>query len=173
MSLSPHVAILRWPDDAAAVAFLRAEGRPRLLLVAPDATAPASTGLDEDWIRMPASEDDVRARAEALEARSVPGADRPTLRRDGRLFFGGAWVALSPIEEDIARTLAEHFGEVVDPRMIVASTGRSLSPTAVRVHLTRLRKRLGTIGLVIHTVRSRGYVLDVASPERHSRDVPT
>ena len=56
------VVIIRWPEDAASAQRLRTLGRPRLLIVAPDATAPSTVDCDEDWIRFPAGDADVRAR---------------------------------------------------------------------------------------------------------------
>ena len=156
----PNVAFLRWPEEAAVVAYLRTQGRLRLLLVAPDADPPASSGWDEDWIRLPARDDDIRARAEALHGRAALSDARPEDKGDGRLFFQRRWVSLSPTEEAMARLLSERFGEVIDADTLAVCAGGSLTPTAVRVHLTRLRKRIAPSGLVVRTVRSRGYVLD-------------
>jgi two-component system, OmpR family, response regulator len=157
MSALPHVAILHWPEDAAVVAYLRTRGGPRLLLVAAEAEAPIGSGPDEDWIRLPAREDDVRARVEALQARASVG---PRVS-DGRLHIDGRWVPLSPIEEAMTSVLLERFGHIVDvPSLARCGRDGLLSNTAVRVHLTRLRKRIDTLGLVVRTVRGRGYVLE-------------
>ncbi|HEY2429334.1 MAG TPA: winged helix-turn-helix domain-containing protein [Acidimicrobiales bacterium] len=179
----PNVAILHWPEQAAVVAYLRAQGHPRLLLVAPDVDVPATVGWDEDWVRLPAREDDVRVRASLLAARITrPTPLRPELRPDGRVFFNDRWTAVSPAELQMLRLLVDRFEEVVDSKALAeadADDERALSPTAVRVHLTRLRRRLGPIGLVVRTVRGRGYVLEAgatndgvvegASPEEPAR----
>jgi DNA-binding response OmpR family regulator len=165
----PHVAILHWPADSAVVAYLRAERQPRLLLVAPDAPAPTTVGWDEDWIRLPAREDDVRTRADALRARAAARPPRPELAFDGRLSFGGQWIALSPTESALARLLVDRFGEVVGADELGgADNTRRLSATAVRVHLTRLRKRIKPLGLGVRPVRGQGYVLDIAAPATHT-----
>jgi DNA-binding response OmpR family regulator len=156
------VTIVRWPEEAAVAAYLRAAGRPRLLLVAPHAQAPVTTDWDEDWVRLPATDDDVRVRAAALEARAARRLRRPELGADGRLFAAGHWVALSHVESEMVRVMCDRFGEVVDADALAVGADRRRTPTAVRVHLTRLRKRIRPIGLVIHTVRGRGYVLDYA-----------
>jgi DNA-binding response OmpR family regulator len=157
----PDVAILHWPEDAAVVEYFRAHGGARLLLVAPDADIPTRSGWDEDWIRLPARDEDVRARVEALMARLAGPAPFPEIGTDGRLFFDGNWVPLSPTEEAMARVLSDSFGDVVGTESLAVATGeRRLTPTAVRVHLTRLRKRIRTMGLVVRTVRGRGYVLE-------------
>jgi len=44
---------------------LRTLGRPRLLIVAPSAPAPATVDCEEDWIRLRAEDADIRARLTA------------------------------------------------------------------------------------------------------------
>jgi DNA-binding response OmpR family regulator len=78
----------------------------------------------------------------------------------------------------MARVLSERFGEVVDPHSLATSLAkRRLTPDSVRVHLTRLRKRIAPVGLVIRTVRGRGVVLDRVSLDdqrpRRLRSSPT
>ncbi len=147
-------------------AGLRDTGSPRLLLVAPDAAAPEALHWDEDWVRLPARDDDVRARTAALQARAAARAPRPEVTGDGRLSYAGRWVQLSPIEEPMARLLADRFGDVVDAGSLAAcAAGRRLSATAVRVHITRLRKRVKTMELSIRVVRGHGYVLDADPSE--------
>jgi hypothetical protein len=159
-----HVAILRWPEELEQVEHLRAAGTPRLLLVAPDAPAPLSTDCDEDWIRLPAPEDDVRVRASMLTARSARHDPKPVMKGDGRVAFRGRWVAVSQTEEAIAGVLLDQFGEVVDLEALIAGCGdQSPSEGAIRVHLTRLRKRIRPLGLAIHVVHGRGYVLESES----------
>jgi DNA-binding winged helix-turn-helix (wHTH) protein len=161
MIQSSQVAFVHWPQEAAVAAWLRSQGKPRLLLVAAEADAPDCRDWNEDWIRLPARDGDVSARAAALEARSRWIRPGPEVKGDGRLCFEGRWVALSHTEELIAQVLSRRFGEVVDSATLASAQGdRQLSATAVRVHLTRLRKRIAPIGLVVQTVRGRGYVLD-------------
>ena len=166
-----EVAILHWPEQAAVVDYMRAQGLPRLLLVAPDADAPAASGWDEDWVRLPAPEADVRVRASALADRlRVQAGPRPELRADGRVFFAGRWVAVSPTEQELLRILTDRFEEVVEPDVLAqAGDGRPLSQAGLRVHVARLRKRLGPVGLAVTSVRGRGYVLEGVDP-RPRRD---
>ena len=155
-----QIAIVWWPEDAGGVDRLRAAGIPRLLLVAPDAEPPVGAYLDEDWMRRPALDDEVRARMSALAARAVPAeAPTPTVSR-GRIHYRGRWVSLSDTEQAVAGVLADHFGDIVELPALRNAGGLSLSDGGVRVHLTRLRKRIKPIDLVIRAVRNRGYVLD-------------
>ncbi|HEX3622482.1 MAG TPA: helix-turn-helix domain-containing protein [Acidimicrobiales bacterium] len=152
------VAILRWPEEAASIDRLRAAGAPRLLLVGPDIPAPVGTDCTEDWVRLPADDGDVRVRTLALAARAARHNPSPEVKGDGRVAFRDRWVAVSQTEEAIVGRLADSFGEVVDGGRLAGDLG--LTDNAVRVQVMRLRKRIRPLGLVVRTVRGRGYVLE-------------
>ncbi len=156
------VRIVRWPEESELLAQLRAEHAPRLLLVPPPAPAPIVEQCEEDWVRLPAEDGDVRARVEALAARWARHRPGPQAGADGRLQYDGRWIALSPIELRLAGALAERFGEVVDSEHLarVAWPDEPTTDGALRVHLTRLRRRLRTVKLNVQNVRGRGYVMD-------------
>lgn len=158
-----EVALIRWPDEAGRLPEARASGRPRLILAAPDAVAPTPDDVLEDWVRLPASDSDVRARAAVLEARAA-ACTRPRVDGDGLLRHRGAWVALSPLEHRLAGALCERFGAVVSREALVRRgwPGRRPSRNALDVHVLRLRRRLESLGLAIRTVRARGYLLEAA-----------
>lgn len=157
------VVIVRWPEEASTIPRLRTLGQPRLLLVAPDAEAPAMVECDEDWIRLPAEDADVRVRITTLAARAARHSLPPEVKGDGRLTFRGQWVGLTGVEEALAQVLVEHFGEVVGHEAVeaAASVVRQPSPNALRVTISRLRKRIAPLGLVVRRVHNRGYVLDI------------
>jgi DNA-binding response OmpR family regulator len=165
----PAVAIVHWPQDAGVLAGLRRQGHPRLLLVDPDAEAPVVTDLLEDWIRLPAGEQDVQTRVESLsrrlEYRQVPVFDGVC-----RIGFRDGWAPLSPTEYCLASVLVERFGYLVTDKDLSDRTwGDAQRPsTALRVHLTRLRRRVEPIGLEILTIRSRGHVMQEVGTTRPS-----
>ena len=113
---------------------LRAEGTPRLLLVAPDASAPDVTACDEDWIRMPADDADVRARASTLASRAARHSPRPEVNGDGRIKFRGRWAPLSQTEEPLARALAQHRKVVSGRPRFATSRSRSISRIGIGQH---------------------------------------
>lgn len=160
----PSVALVRWPEDAAAIEHLRAVGAPRLVLVAAGEDPPAGDDCVEDWVRLPVSDEEVRVRANALAGRAARHLPRPVVNGDGRISFRGVWVAVSDTEEPVIQVLVEAFGEVVDGRLLAHAVDPPLSPNAVRMQIMRIRKRLGPLGLEVRTVRGRGYVLEVAAP---------
>jgi hypothetical protein len=161
-SSGQFVALLRWPEEAATVDELRAAGTPRLLVVAPDAPPPEADDCDEDWIRLPASDDDVSARLRAVAARSARHTTAPTMKGDGRISFRGRWEPLGETEEAVAAALVARFGEVVDADTLARTVDPPMSGNAVRIQIMRLRTRLRGLGLEVRTVRSHGYVLEAS-----------
>ena len=164
------VRLVRWPEERGLLERLRAERVPRLLLVRPPVPAPVVSDCEEDWVRLPADDGDVRARVRALAARSTRHRPTPMVSPDGRLRFGEGWIPLSPIEHRLAAVLAERFGEVVENE-VLAHTARPDEPPsngALRVHMTRLRRRLGSLSLDLRNVRGRGYVMEhgAVAPDR-------
>lgn len=157
-----EVALIRWPDEADRLESVRGRGTPRLLLVGPQSEPPPVADPLEDWVRLPAPDDDVRARVRTLETRAAETLlPRVT---DGVIACDGAWVGLSPVEERLATVFCARFGSVVGREALMRAAWPGTLPTrnALDVHVLRLRRRIEVLGLEIRTVRSRGYVLQWA-----------
>ncbi|MFZ0013072.1 MAG: helix-turn-helix domain-containing protein [Acidimicrobiia bacterium] len=161
------VALIQWPSDDSLREELARQGRPRLLLVEPDAEAPVCVDVLEDWVRLPVSRADRNARIRALETRSGQrDRDVPVLSRDGTVEFRGDSTQLSEIQARVVAPMIDRFGGVVSRETLAGqawpgapSTGNNLDVT-----VARLRRQVGPLGLMIKTVRSRGYLLcDVES----------
>jgi two-component system, OmpR family, response regulator len=160
------VVLVRWPDEEVELERLRTQGTPRLLLV--DATLAAPSPVDplEDWIRLPAADDDLRVRVATLAARAREG-NAPTIDDDGLLRYGDRWVTLSPVERSLAAALVDRFGAVVGRDTLARRAWPGGSPTrnALDVHMLRLRRRIAVLSLEVRTVRARGYLLQAAGPQ--------
>jgi hypothetical protein len=157
------VVLLRWPADAMRRAQLADRHVPRLLLIEEEAAPPEVGDCLEDWIRVPAPDDDVRTRLAALAARSGRHlTPSPTLDRDGVLRFRGTWVPLPPVEARLTVALVDRFGAVVSRDRLTRAGWPQGAPgrNALDVHVLRLRRRIDPLGLAIRTVRSRGYLLE-------------
>lgn len=171
------VHLVRWPSESLRRRHLASVGAPRLLLVDEGAPAPDVFDIMEDWVRTPATDEDVRARIATLSARAgglgaTPAA--PALDDDGVMRHAGTWVHLPPIEHRLAAQLLARFGAVVGREALMAAGW----PTGARdrglldVHMVRLRRRLEPLGLAVRTIRSRGYLMEatgtrqVAVPDR-------
>ena len=160
-----EVTLIRWPDEQSRRQRLILAGGPRLLLLEDGAPPPAVLDCLEDWIRVPATEDEVKARVDALNIRrAAHDHDAPGMDADGVLRFRGKWVSLPPLETRMMEALMRRFGAVVSREALAKAgwpegiNGRN----ALDVHVLRLRRRLEPLGLVIRTVRSRGYLLETA-----------
>ncbi len=167
------VTLLRWPEEEARRARIGLQGGPRLLLVPDGEDPPTVSDCLEDWIRVPAAENEVRARVDALSVRTQvhmangrPGTDDapPALDDFGVLRMNGSWVALPPLEARLAEALLERIGTVTSRETLIRA-GWPVAPpgrNALDVHVLRLRRRLQPVGLAIRTVRSRGYLIERA-----------
>src|SRR5688500_11493059 len=105
------VTLLRWPaEDDRRQALVDAH-LPRLLLVEDHLGSPPPDGdCLEDWVRVPAAEDELAARVNALRARArahlhpVPDVDE-----HGVLRYGGRSEPLPPVEARLVRALVARF----------------------------------------------------------------
>jgi hypothetical protein len=159
------VARVRWPAERDRCDALRAVGLPRLLLVE-DGPPPVADDPLEDWIRVPARDEDLRARTESLRLRAAATIHvRPDLDDHGVLRMADRWVSLPPVEARLTGELLDRFGAVVSRDVLARAGWPSGSPgrNALDVHVLRLRRRLAPLGLAIRTVRSRGYLLERAA----------
>jgi two-component system OmpR family response regulator len=163
------ITLIRWPAEADRLPGLREARVPRLLLVDEDAAPPVVADDFEDWVRVPAPEQDLRARVEGLSRRAEAAGQRfPEIDEHGVVRFNGAHTAVPPVEARLAELLIERFGTVVSRDVLsnVGWPGGHATRNALDVHVLRLRRRLAEAGLSIRTVRSRGYLLEAAEAER-------
>jgi two-component system OmpR family response regulator len=155
------VAMVRWPEEEDRLAELRSTRSPRLLFVEAGGEPPPPTDCLEDWVRVPVNGRELRSRVRALTARAQSHGVKPEMDDDGLLRFRGAWVDLPPVERVLASALVERFGAVVGRDTLVRRAWTDGRPTrnTLDVHMSRLRRRIAPVGLGVHTVRSRGYLL--------------
>jgi DNA-binding response OmpR family regulator len=133
------------------------------LLVGADDAPPADLGIDEDWLRAPASDADVRVRAERL-GRSVAAltSDDPFIDRHRILHRGAITVPLTRIEAIVLGLLLAARGDVVTIEALELAVWGGAAPSRDAVHaaMARLRKRLEGAMLVVRSVRRFGFVLE-------------
>ena len=161
------VAFIPWPGSP--VDLPGAAGPGRLYLVESGAEPPSVEGCLEDWVMLPASEEEISARAVALLKRlrlhQGPG-DRPHLDKMGVLHLGERWVDLPPLEARLFRLLLDRLGEAVGTdELLAAGWGSGTNSRGnLRIQVLRLRRRLAETGLSIHTLPGRGYMLESTAP---------
>ena len=133
------VAVVRWPNDAAARVRARATGTPRLLVIDPGTAPPADCALDEDWTTTTAPPADVAARLAAL-------ATRPSRRH--RLPFDLA-AELDDASIAVYDVLAERAPRPASFESLAAAVGPAGDLAAT---VRRLRHALGAVDADILTV---------------------
>ena len=182
---TPDVALIHWPDDDVTRRRLRTARRPRLLLVPAGTPPPIAVDEMEDWIRVPADPEELEVRIATLAARTAevePGAaptppgpavppvvpavvaHPPDIDDHGVLRRGGRWVALAPIELLAVDLLLRKRGEVVRRDELTRACwpdGPPADARAVDGVVKRLRRRITPLGLRVHTVTGKGFLLDV------------
>lgn len=156
------VAIVRWPEEESRREELARAAAPCLLLVDEGAPPPIVDHLTEDWVRLPARDDDIRARVQTLVVRTTGPVSGPPTVVDDVMVVGSTHLPLPPVEARLASALIERPGAVVS-RAALARAGwpeGMPSRNALDVRMLRLRRRIEPLGLVVRTVRHRGYLLD-------------
>jgi len=150
------VVLLKWPERDEERAVLEQQGRPRLLLVSPDADPPATWTALEDWIRRPADPQDLYARVASLRHRTSPSV--AVELRDGAIAQRGSmWVAVPSTEMAVLEVLVDHVGRVATRADLLRAASEENLNTAIH----RLRTRLRAIGVKVRTVRGKGFVLEL------------
>ncbi len=163
--------MVRWPAEADRRDHLADRNLPRLVLLDDGVEPPRALDCLEDWVRLPASEADVRARVEGLLARGRAHLrDVPEVDAHGVVRYRDGWVALPPVEARLAEALILRFCAVVGRETLRRSVWPGTSPgrNVLDVHVLRLRRRLAPLSLAIRTVRSRGYMLEPADAQAHA-----
>ena len=166
---------MRWPAEADRRDDLVERNLPRLLLLDDGIEPPPPLDCLEDWVRLSASEADVRARVDGLMARGQAHLqDVPEVDPHGVVRYRNGWVALPPVEARLAEALILRYCAVVGRDTLRRSVWPGSSPgrNVLDVHVLRLRRRLAPLSLAIRTVRSRGYMLEPADAHSHTGSQP-
>jgi DNA-binding winged helix-turn-helix (wHTH) protein len=166
------IEFVRWPDTGGLRERLARAGIPRLLLVQPNDKAPVELDPDEDWVRLPASFDDVESRCRQLAGRVLERhREQPALKDGLVLRRGSDRVFLTPVEALVVTALLDKPGELVQRSQLAALIweGRSAPSTrALDSVLYRLRRKLFRLGIIVQAVSSRGFRTSVRSGKSSS-----
>jgi DNA-binding winged helix-turn-helix (wHTH) protein len=154
------VRILRWPEQADEADRLARLEVPRLLIVESGVPPPTETSCVVDWLRLPADDEDLRARLAALSERTARHPSRPVVDGYGQLSYRGTSVFLSRIDERVTKILVENFGHPVPAEDLIPSVWPQHGTNEnLRVHISRLRQCIAPLGLNITNIKSHGYVM--------------
>jgi two-component system OmpR family response regulator len=156
--------ILAWPAETRRREELRADGVPRLLMLEAGTPPPPVEDDLEDWIWLPADEQNVFARLRHLAARQPhPGLDRTAVQvfDDGLAWIAGRRLHLPPAEAAILRHLSDPPERLCTREELerVAWGGVPHQRRSLDSRIFVLRRRVAPHGLTINAVRGRGFVL--------------
>jgi DNA-binding response OmpR family regulator len=147
---------------------------PILMLTARDGVADRVAGLNtgaDDYLTKPFALEELLARIRALLRRSV--GPRPVVLSVGELTLdpmshrvtrAGVPINLTPKEYAILEVLMRYAGQVVTRARLAEQVWEAEPETldsAVNVHVSHLRKKIGPEGALLRTVHGRGYCLDL------------
>lgn len=152
---------------------------PILILTARDSTDDRVKGLDtgaDDYVVKPFAMKELAARLRALLRRpghalggtlSIGNLQLQTSSR--QVFVGSESVHFSTREVDALELLMRHEGQIVPRGKLDDSLyglGKNVTPNSIEVLISRLRRRLGSIGAncSIHTFYGIGYMLKDDTP---------
>ncbi|MGW7006244.1 winged helix-turn-helix domain-containing protein [Streptomyces sp. NPDC054933] len=170
------VPVLRWPDQAEQVQRFRSQGVPRLLILDGRARPPICVDPLEDWVRAPVDDAELMARSSALQARAA--AEAPVIDDDDVVHFAGRRAPLADGEAELVRLLLLSYRSVVSREQLAVELWPDSGDSrrnALDLRVLRTRRRIAPLGLVITTVRRKGYLLDARRPSRvvaHEAPVP-
>ena len=109
---------------------------------------------------MPVNEIELQTRLTNLAKRAASHPRRPTVDDFGQLTHRGHSLFLSRIDHALAQALIARFGNIVtDDELIEDVWPDGTTNQALRVHMSRLRQRLGPLGLSIKCARNAGYLM--------------
>ena len=155
------VELRPWNDLSSAP--LEPVDHPVLYLVEPGVEPPRCHDC-EDWIRLPLEVDELTVRADRLIAWSrEAGALYTRVDDDDVLRVGDDMVVLSELEARLMRRLIDSMGMLVLRADLIASvwpSGPPADPRALDNRIKALRSRLVGLPLRIHTIHSRGLILE-------------
>lgn len=162
-------------DGLAVLRAMRAQGNPAavMILTARGAAEDRVRGLDlgaDDYMAKPFDVREFEARVRSLLRRQA-GLRAATLTLGAvtldlttrQFAAGGQELDLPPRERALLELLVTRAGKVVAKEAIVqslTSLDDMLSDNAIEQYVSRLRRRLAPLGLVLRTVRGIGYILE-------------
>lgn len=156
-----QVQLVRWPRDGGRRQALAEAGTPRVLLV-PEGIDPPRLDDLEDWIRIPADELDLFTRMQRLAVLAGRVRRPPELVDGVILRHGEAAVLLAEADAEVAGILLARLGRLVLRSELERTLWPAGSPGSRTLdsRVNRLRHRAAEVGLTLHTIRGRGFVLE-------------
>jgi DNA-binding response OmpR family regulator len=156
---------LTYPAEEERRAQLAAERAPRILLLAPGCPPPLLLDELEDWVRSPIDAEELDARLAMLARRAGSTTIHESIcLHDGILRVGDRWTPIPDGQRRIVALLIDRIDTVVSDHEIAQAHGSSeviSNPRTVKSMMWRLSRRLTDVGIALHKVRGRGYLVEL------------
>jgi hypothetical protein len=136
-------------------------GEPRILLLAPATTPPADIDDLEHWVPESAEPATIVHAVTRLQQKILDSDGPPVLDDDGLLWFRGRWVAVTENQVAVIDLLIRNYQRLVRHEHLdqtYRDTGGTTT-AARRALMHRIAARLAKVGLKLHPVRRRGFIL--------------
>ena len=154
------VELVEWSTQTRLRKALANAGIPRVLLVQPGAEPPTPLGVDEGWVRMDATDDEVDQCARTVLERL---ATSEPVESTGACVWShrGRMIRLTPLRAPVFGELVAQRGTTVTHERLAAVgwPGEPLNLVALDTAIQRIRDELVGTGLHIRTIRCVGYAL--------------
>ncbi len=159
-STSLPVELVEWSTQAGLRKALANAGIPRVLLVEPGAELPTPLGVDEGWVRMDATDDEVDQCARTVLERLGRNAPIESIGECVWSHLGRAF-RLTRLQAPIFGELVARRGETVTHERLTAIgwPGEPVNLVALDSAIQRMRDQLVGTGLFVRTIRCVGYAL--------------
>ncbi|BCL28594.1 helix-turn-helix domain-containing protein [Streptomyces aurantiacus] len=162
------VKIVRWPAESEKLEIFRLQTLPCLIVVARGAGVPDPAGAHEDWVREPVDAWELKVRVRSLHLKATSRSTCPFVDEEGMLRYGDAVLPLTVSEGVVFRGLVQRcpgMASRAELEKLLLSADLSASHNALDLHIMRLRRKVVPVGLVIETVRGRGFLLKIPTAE--------
>ena len=164
------VELLSWPRDAALRRHLARSGVPRVVVVEAGATPPHDVDDPaETWVSATDRRSELGIAADRLvENLRRIDLEEVTIDDSGIARRGDRRVGLSPSEALVAGALVAEAGRVVSRgrlQLLLSEQG-DRGDRALEAVIYRLRRRFVALHVVVRTVRTQGFVIDLRSSGR-------
>lgn len=159
-STSLPVELVEWPTQNGLRKALANAGISRVLLVQPGEEPPTPLGVDEGWVRMDATDDEVDQCARTVLERLVTSEPIESM---GECVWShrGRTIRLTRLRAPVFGELVARRGTTVTHERLAAVgwPGEPLNLLALDTAIQRIRDELVGTGLHIRTIRCVGYAL--------------
>jgi hypothetical protein len=154
------VELVEWSTQAGLRKALANAGVPRVLLVEPGAEPPTPLGVDEGWVRMDATDDEVAECARTVLERLITSAPIESIGACVWSHLGRAF-RLTRLQASVFGELMAHRGTTVTHEQLTAVgwPGAPVNLVALDSVIQRIRDQLVGTGLHVRTIRCVGYAL--------------